>query len=55
VPVPLKVKGLGLRATTRRMSGVTSVAVNCFDRDLDGKIATLSTVAAAARRAGVDA
>jgi len=37
------------------VAGVTSVAVNCFDRDLDGKIATLSTVAAAARRAGVDA
>lgn len=34
---------------------VTSVAVICFDRDLDGKIATLTTVAAAARRAGVDA
>ncbi len=33
---------------------VTSVAIGCFDRDLDSKIATLSTVAAAARRAGVD-
>lgn len=33
---------------------VTSVAVSCFDADLDGKIATLTTVAAAARRAGVD-
>ncbi len=34
-------------------AGVTSVAVICFDADLEGKIATLSTVAAAARRAGV--
>ena len=25
-------------------AGVTSVAVSCFDRDLDGKIATLTTV-----------
>lgn len=33
-------------------AGVTSVAVSCFDPDLDGKIATLSTVAAAAARAG---
>lgn len=35
-------------------AGVTSVAVSCFDADLDGKIATLTTVAAAARRAGVN-
>jgi hypothetical protein len=27
--------------------------VICFDADLDGKLATLTTVAAAARRAGV--
>jgi hypothetical protein len=27
--------------------------VICFDADLDGKIATLATVAAAAQRAGV--
>ncbi len=33
--------------------GVTSVAAICFDADLDDKIATLTTVAAAARRAGV--
>ncbi len=33
-------------------AGVTSVAVSCFDPDLDGKIATLSTVAAAAARVG---
>jgi F420-dependent oxidoreductase-like protein len=34
-------------------AGVTSIAVICFDADLDGKLATLTTVAAAARRAGV--
>ncbi len=31
-------------------AGVTSVAVICFEKDLDGKIATLTTVAAAAQR-----
>ena len=36
-------------------AGVTSVSIICFDRDLDGKIATLTTVAGAARRAGVHA
>jgi F420-dependent oxidoreductase-like protein len=35
-------------------AGVTSIAVSCFDRDLDGKIATLHTVAAAAEKVGVD-
>ena len=34
-------------------AGVTSIAVICFDADLAGKIATLTTVAAAAQRAGV--
>jgi len=36
-------------------AGVTSIAVACFDADLDGRIATLTTVAAAAERAGVGA
>lgn len=39
------------RLTRLAAAGVTSVAVSCFDPDLDGKIATLTTVAAAAQRA----
>lgn len=36
-------------------AGVTSIAIICLDRDLDSKIATLKTVAAAAQRAGAHA
>jgi len=33
--------------------GVTSISVNCFDRDLESRIGTLTTVMHAAQRAGV--
>ncbi len=35
--------------------GVTSISVNCFDRDLESKIATLGTVIQAAERVGAGA
>ncbi len=35
--------------------GVTSLAVNCFDRDLESKIATLTTVIEAAQQVGARA
>jgi F420-dependent oxidoreductase-like protein len=36
-------------------AGVTSLAVNCFDRDLESKIATLTTVIEAAQQVGARA
>jgi alkanesulfonate monooxygenase SsuD/methylene tetrahydromethanopterin reductase-like flavin-dependent oxidoreductase (luciferase family) len=35
--------------------GVTSLCVNCFDRDLESKIATLTTVIEAAQQVGARA
>jgi len=40
------------RLTRFADGGVTSLAVNCFDRDLESKIATLTTVMQAAQQIG---
>ena len=44
---------IGERLQRLAAGGVTSISVNCFDRDLESKIATLTTVMQAAEQSGV--